>query len=118
MPIEAKIDDDNNDLSWHKLAFPSYRFIDNSSSMGFRIGSSHCAAPYLDPKKKMKIMPVYCTFDPTTKQSYLYVFQNIPPLHRQSEMIVNANENGILLNATAQFKAITVFKANMKWVSG
>ena len=86
--------------------------------MGFRMGSSHCAAPYLDPKKKMKIMPVYCTFDPTTKESYLYVFQNIPILHRQSEFIANANQNGIVLNATAKFKPIVVFRVDMNWVSG
>lgn len=118
MPIEAKIDDEHNDLSWHKLAFPSYRFIDNSATKFFRIGRSHIAAPYQDPKKKMKIMPVYCTFDPTTRESYLYVFQNIPILRRQSEIFDNASEKGILLNATAHFRPTFVYRVNMKWMGG
>jgi hypothetical protein len=115
MPIEAKVQDEHNDLSWHKLAFPCYRFIDNSSSMGFRTGSSHSAAPYLDRRKKVKIMPVYCVFNPILKESYIYVFRGISMTHQPS-IIPDRLENGIVLNEKAHFEPAIVFKVDMKWI--
>lgn len=102
IPIEAKVDDGvHNDLGWHKLAFPCYRFIDNTKPL----------VPDATSPKDLKIVPVYCIFDPWGKMAYIYVFPKIK-VHEQK--YYDYTERGLVLNDQKQFMPRKVFAVDMK----
>ena len=109
LPIEAKIDNGHASLSWHKLAFPAYRFIDNSKAMKtFRTGSS-IRGIY----SKVRIVPVYCLYRPTIKRAYLYVF---PEIITKRYRNYDRPERGIILNQRKQMVPETIFEVRMDWL--
>lgn len=109
IPIEAKIDSGHTGLSWHKLAFPAYRFIDNSRAMRtFRTGSS-INGIY---NNKINIVPVYCLYNPTIKKAYIYVFSAIA----KTKCLSDYPECGIVLNDKAQMVPKKVFEVRLDWI--
>jgi hypothetical protein len=110
IPIEAKIDSGHTGLSWHKLAFPAYRFIDNSRAMRtFRTGSS-IKGIY---NNKISVVPVYCLFNPTIKRAYIYVFSAIT---KTKFFNYDFPEYGIVLNDKAQMVPKKVFEVRLDWI--
>jgi hypothetical protein len=112
MLIEAKIRSDQSDLGWHKLAFPCYRFIDNSRAIGvFRTGLSEMVPSFAN---KARIIPLYCEFDPVRKLALIYVFSEIRKHRFLSEF--DDFRRGIILNHTQQFRPRLIFKVDMNWM--
>lgn len=110
IPIEAKIDNGHNGLSWHKLAFSAYRFIDNSKAMRtFRTGTS-IRGIY---NTKVKIIPVYCLFSPLIKRAYVYVF---PKITTDQSLNYDCPEYGVVLNECTQMAPKYVFEIRMDWL--
>ena len=110
IPIEAKIYSGHTGLSWHKLAFPAYRFIDNSRAMRtFRTGSS-ISGIY---NSKVRIVPVYCLYNPIIKRAYVYVFPRITTVKCLN---YDCPEYGIVLNEHAQMVPKSVFEVTMNWL--
>jgi hypothetical protein len=115
VPIEAKIDDGVHfDLGWHKLAFPCYRFIDNSRPRPFLrdvAGGRRISGP--SGTNKMKIIPVYCLFVPWGKRTYIYVFPTIE-IHKERYGYRNYDvEYGLVLNDVKQFTPRIVLSVEM-----
>jgi hypothetical protein len=109
LPIEAKIDDEHHGLSWHKLAFPAYRFIDNSKAMRiFRTGSS-IRGIY----GRVRIVPVYCLYRPTIKRAYLYVF---PQIVTNRYLNYDRPEYGIILNERKKMVPDMIFEVRLNWL--
>jgi hypothetical protein len=103
IPIEAKIDGVHNDLGWHKLAFPCYRFINNTRPLFPDTASAKA--------KDLKIVPMYCLFERWSKHAYIYVFPKIT-IHKQR--LYDDFERGIILNDERQFTPRKVFTIDMK----
>ena len=113
-PVEAKIECNHTDMSWHKLAFPCYRFIDNSLALRtYRTGSYYGALPRYARNNKTKIIPIYCLFNPTVKTAYIYVFPEIRIVQVKRNDYRDV-ENGVILNDARQFKPTSVFQISMK----
>jgi hypothetical protein len=81
IPVEAKI---NNvqDIGWHKLAFPSNRFVTQkrTSFLFYKTGSK----PRFIYKDKFSrysnspvVIPVYCAADPIRRSAFIYVFREL-----------------------------------------
>ena len=100
IPIEAKIDDDGNncDIGWHKIAFPCYRFIDNSL---FSRG------------RELRIVPVYCVYKSSTKKAEILVF---PQVRIHTDRSVGFVRRGLVLNEGKQFSPTMVLTVDMSKV--
>lgn len=104
MPMEAKLDDGvHSDLGWHKLAFPCYRFIDNSPFWFFSRSSK--------VSRSLKIVPLYCLYEPSSKTAYIYVF---PRIHIRKQRWYGGIKQGLVLNDKKQFTPRKVFYVDMK----
>jgi hypothetical protein len=104
IPIEAKLSLEDG-LGWHKLAFPCYRFINKSISS---------TRPSMNPvleKKDLRIVPMYCAFDPQEERAYIYVFPRI----KVHKLPYDGNlEHGLVLNEQQQFTPHRVFIVDIK----
>lgn len=117
MPVEAKIESDHRDMSWHKLAFPCYRFIDNSLAFRtFRTGSSGNSLPSHGRNQRTKIIPIFCLFQPSIKAAYVYVFPQIKILEMKDNNYYKQGciEYGVVLNDEKQLTPKLIFQVDMK----
>jgi hypothetical protein len=139
IPIEAKIKH-IPDLSWHKLAFPCYRFIRRSSNemlespQGDRqLGRSNKEEKWklffssdpLDLKpdssdKLHKIIPVYCTcikeYDSWKRGAILYVFPKIATRAGRLPSLSWGEVRGLILNDEDTMKPEHIFRVDLGWL--
>jgi len=114
IPIEVKIDYDHEDLGWHKLAFPCYRFIDNSRAFAdYRQGSSQGTCPSF--VKRTSIFPMYCAYSPPTQSALIYVFPEVKASCFSTDYGKKFVEKGIILNNPKHLEPERVFEVDMKW---
>lgn len=143
IPIEAKLKH-IPDLSWHKLAFPCYRFISQPSNpvewLPARRGAEHEDPLYneqqkwksmysMDPvdwhgdkskRKKPKIIPVYCTcfkhYDSWRRGAILYVFPQANIHSGKVPLLSTKKVSGVILNDRKQMVPARIFKVELSWL--
>ena len=113
IPIEAKMQY-YQDLAWHKLAFPCYRFIpqprlDNKVA---NTVDSRKATTCIDHCSKSCIMPAYCAYDASVKEAIIHLFPKILTCSRAGIH----NLKGIVLNDKERMTPTRIFRIDMSWI--
>lgn len=122
IPIEAKLQH-ITDLSWHKLAFPCYRFINQPSDCHLQLKGEPVESQWTFPpavvvaQRRKNIIPVYCAYRANTREALIYVF---PPVQTYNKKLSRAagrvRVNGVVLNESRQMFPEKIFKVDLSWV--
>lgn len=120
IPIEAKINH-IPDIGWHKLAFPSYRFVEQKGNNSFQY-RTECRSG-VDPDSpdstmhEKRIIPVYCAADPFLKSAFVYVFRELKA--RKGPLGHGPNgASGFVINDPLQLTPKSVYKVDLSWIYG
>jgi hypothetical protein len=116
LPIEAKLQH-FQDLAWHKLAFPCYRFI---AQPRLKDGQKSWQKPepaFMRSEKPWRVVSaVYCAYDAKLKCAIVHVFPTVRVHSGRVPALSVEKVNGIILNEKSQMIPTHSFKVDMSWI--
>jgi hypothetical protein len=116
LPIEAKLQH-FQDLSWHKLAFPCYRFI---SQPRITNGQKSCEGPdFADMRRDRSwraVAAVYCAYDAKLRCAIIHAFPAVKVHSGKVHALSVEKVNGLILNEKSQMIPAQSFRVDMAWI--